>query len=69
MKKTDIINEIFEEYLVAKTLCERYKTEEYWKGSEQQAWHLILSLGLADKYSEWEKEKEKHYRDSCLWHK
>lgn len=60
MKKADIINEIFAEYLVAKTLYERYKTE-YWKGSEQQAWHLIFSLGLADEYSKWEKENEKYY--------
>lgn len=65
MKKTDIINEIFANYLVAKMLYEERKTE-YREGMKNQAWHLIFCLDLVDKYSEWEKENEKYYRNSCL---
>lgn len=61
MKKTDIINEIFANYLVAKMLYEERKTE-YREGMKNQAWHLIYSLGMVDKYSEWEKENEKYYK-------
>lgn len=63
MKKTDIINEIFANYLVAKMLYEERKTE-YREGMKNQAWHLIFSLDLVDKYSEWEKENLKFYKDS-----
>ena len=65
MKKTDIINQIFANYVVAKILYEE-KGTEYWAGAKNQAWHLIFCLDLVDKYSEWEKENEKYYRDSCL---
>lgn len=64
MKKTDIINQIFANYLIANILYEE-KGSEYWAGAKNQAWHLIFSLDLVDKYSEWEKENEKYYRDSC----
>ena len=63
MKKTDIINEIFAEYLVAKMVCEEKKTE-YREGAKNQAWHLIFSLGLVDEYFKWEKENEKYYKGS-----
>lgn len=65
MKKTDIINQIFANYVVAKILYEEKETE-YWAGAKNQAWHLIFCLDLVNKYSEWEKENEKYYRDSCL---
>lgn len=61
MKKTDIINEIFSNYLVTKMLCEERKTE-YREGLKAQAWHLIFCLNLVDKYFEWEKENEKYYK-------
>lgn len=62
MKKTDVINEIFANYLVAKILYEE-KGTEYWMGAKSQAWHLIFCLKLIEKYYEWEKENEKYYRD------
>lgn len=63
MKKTDIINEIFANYLVTKMLYEERKTE-YREGSMAQAWHLIFSLDLVNEYFKWEKENEKFYKDS-----
>lgn len=65
MKKTDIINQIFANYLVAKILHEE-KGTEYWAGAKSQAWYLIFCLDLVDKYFEWEKENEKYYKGSCL---
>ena len=63
MKKTDIINQIFANYLVANLLYEE-KGTEYWAGAKNQAWHLIFCLDLTDEYFKWEKENLKFYKDS-----